>query len=1194
MAPDLDGLYEEDDDYVFGQDDDYSELGPEDSASQIGRAITTEDLYLRHSRYRDAHVDHASAPSVNGTPPAVRPYSRQDIPTTPPSRRTSLRSSRLLTPTTFVPSKQDRVRYSWQSIHGDEPNRPRIHVIKIVSNTATASAGLPGGEAFGFSISPGGRRIVCYNSARLFILQTAALPVNISQEYALRRRPLAVEVVDEGGTLAVLADEHTINVYDLSHHRVRRLKTFKTDYPAFTLAVSPTGGVLAAAYEGGVEIFSLYAEALSTDRRAARAPKMDRLVFSDDGSTLLGTTTRIDISATVVVSVPVFPAAENGVPTHAELKEAWCTNILEPENINNSSHATFMRENGGTNNEHLFAWNGSEDIFGILDTQNVEYSNVDFPVTISPPLSSVGGLGAAMHSVPALDEHGETVAMVVNDRTIRLYVVPQVEDEHAKVEAHSIDHELDEEFGCPFTDIRWVYSHANLPAPKGDPSQVSGRLIIVSPGGVADPNVAEESVQDIEGGRIILFDFDRQFAGQPGQTFTLTLGKAPPQMLDEQEMDVAQEIALVRRRTNQSVKSTQRTPTIGRSASTTARRGTGTQRPLERIRDESPNGSIQRSPIERQAANASPLAKSMASNLSATSIPGSAAAPSLADLVEEVNEPIDEPYHHNAPRSTMTLQRAASAATSQRLQRVDERAQETADARENGFLPSSRYAEEPNASLSGHNQALAGSDTPKAVVKPAQLSPRRQRNESRTFARRTVEASVTRSPAIGNAAVSAPSASNGSQPDATTIAAVPAASIIRSPPTLNTATTSAPAPRPEDHEQLFQTSFMPPPMVSAAFGGGPMPRSIQRAYSNAMANVSPMSVHNPAISPRQNGREWNAISPIQGRIRAHAGSPTPGAQAPQPDTTGRGSMEEHVVSPEIGSDRTPPRRTERERQAIRERLERPDAPTGRERPSQSILAPELVEIQQEQEPEHSMQAQAQEQPRSNVPLQHSNTVATTRAHAEMQPDIDQITSEGRRRYMPAHVAAMQDAFHSSNPDAVSSSLFPMNPNHRRHSAQPAGSVAHPIINWVPPAPSSPPPSNGAASSSNGYASSSNVHASSSTAPPPPTTALPPPNRHPSPIGLGLQNAHPPSNGLLPHRSRSSTKRRPSQNGLSAPSASVLSLPLSLRRSSSTRLDVQRPRSRSSQRTGFGRRRSPKYYYHNGEWVQEEEKKCVVM
>jgi len=648
--------------------------------------------------------DEPATPQMNGgTPWQMNVHARGSsiVKSTPPSRSNSRLSNHQ---TAHIPHNKDRVRYSWQSLQDDEPNRPRIHIIKLVSEVATAAAGFPGGEAFGFSISPGGRRIAAYNSARLYVLQTSALPVGISQDYALKRRPLAVEIVDDGDILAILADEHTVNLYDLGHQRLRRTRTIKLDFPANCIAVEPTGGLLAAAYEGGVEIFSLDGSALPTDRRAVRSQKMDKLAFSEDGSTLLGTTTRINASSTMVVSVPIFPAANNGVPSYEELKEAWCSELLHPENIRNSSHATFMREDRKSCNDRVFAWNGLGDTFGILNVSDLQYGNIDFPVLISPPLSTCGGLGAAIHSTPAIDEHGDTVAMIVNDRTIRLYIVPhKLDDDETTVEAHSIDHELDEGYGCPFSEVRWVYSSSSRPAPLNNQTQVRGRLIVTSPGGVVEPCIGEEYVDDIEGGRIILFDFDPQFAGQPGQTFSLTLGKSPPQKLEEEEAGVEDQVALVRRRTVNQSKSgglSQRPVTLGRAATTFNR-----ERPL------------------RSASPSFGLVSSSRRGVMSIHSTQSEAARSLPDLMErnETSDAFEEPYVQGAPRSVASLQRAASNVQRHRFQTLEERNQERVSVDSNGnFLPLPEYTEEPNAPLPSRFRAMAGLDAhPQPPAKPA-------------------------------------------------------------------------------------------------------------------------------------------------------------------------------------------------------------------------------------------------------------------------------------------------------------------------------------------------------------------------------------------------------------------------------------------------------------------------------------------
>ncbi|KAG9937676.1 alpha/beta-hydrolase, partial [Aureobasidium melanogenum] len=487
-------------------------------------------------------------------------------------------------------------------------------------------------------------------------------------------------------------------------NNARRVRTVRTDLPTSTIALSSTGGLLAAAYEGGVEVFSLAPSALITDRRAVRAPKMDKLVFSQDDSILLGTTTRIFASSTLVVSVPIFPYNSSSQPSHQELQEAWCTGMLEPQNIKNSSHATFMREEGVMTNDKLFAWNGLEDTFGVLHTHDMVYNQVDFPVAISPPLSTCGGLGAAIHHCPSIDEHGKIVAMIVNDRTIRLYIVPQeAGDATTKVEAHSIDHELDEEYGCPFTDLRWVHSRLNLPASAHSPHQIRGRLVVTSPGSSVDAEKAELSVQDIEGGRIILFDFDPQFAGQPGQTFVFNVGKAPPVTLEEEKMEVADEIALVRRRTVTSSRSNtlgKKTPSLGRAATTISRR-----QDHSAYRDGSPVGSTQ----QLSLSNPPWRNRRISSSLVSLSADATRSLPDLLEASELAAESLEQPYSQGAPRSYVSIERAATAANAHRFQALEEH---EAESDHPGDLMLPAYTEHPNQPLPRKYRALAGLDIP--------------------------------------------------------------------------------------------------------------------------------------------------------------------------------------------------------------------------------------------------------------------------------------------------------------------------------------------------------------------------------------------------------------------------------------------------------------------------------------------------
>jgi hypothetical protein len=950
----------------------------------------------------------------------------------PKRRSSSVRNS--VYNTTQIPPQKERVRYSWQSIQDEEQqNRPRIHIVKLFSQTVTASAGFPTGEAFGFSVSPGGRRIAAYNSARLYVLHTNALPQGISHDFSLKRRPLGVEITDDGALLAILADSHTINIYEIEPNNVRRLRTIKLDFPTKHIALASTGGLIAAAYEGGIEVFSLHPEAAPTDRRAVRSINMDRMMFSEDGSTLLGTTTRANVCATIVVSVPVFPSQPNGLPTHEELREAWCSDLLHPENIRNSSHAVFMRENRKTCNERLFAWNGLEDTFGILNVADMQYGRTDFPVVISPPLSTCGGLGAAIHSAPSIDEHGDTVAMVVNDRTIRLYLVPHKgEEDGATVEAHSIDHELDEGYGCPFSEARWVYSSASLPAPLDNQTSVKGRLIVTSPGGVTESGISEESVEEIEGGRIILFDFDAQFAGQPGQTHNLYMGKSPPVPLDEEELELKEQVNLVRRRTVNQRKGNAlnaRPPALGRSATTSGRRP--------------PRGTA------AGVNGTADLHRTRASILSVSSM-HSEAARSLPDLTEgsETACTFEEPYVQGAPRSHASLQRAASNAQRHRFQSLEE--QHPAPAAPGSgevFLPLPEYTEEPNAPLPRRFRELAGLERP-AMFDPTKLAqvhdvtgngmelggPVRapasmaglaiSTHMASSHAEHTTDMAASQSPTAPSPSsvqsnsqrsswqqrVNASAASKSSpmdfyQPPATQRIPHPTGRHLGPP-------SGPPRARTSGHSHV--------PSLAAPFGPSQiatMPRSLQRAYTNAISPISPSTFAPSPIGSDTTSTPVHGWSVVSSITHGHGHAPP--------------SMTHDMLSP-VASHQ-----------------------------DEDSISPVVAPSQQDWAPPRDLttpvHAHSFSQSLTHIP---TNRRVLSSGRSINSPSPEPSTMTPPSRHFAPHLQGYRDASPTNHHHGDSSaSLFPLGPTADtfplRYNAVRAGAVAHPITAWHPPAPSSP-------------------------------------------------------------------------------------------------------------------------------------------
>ena len=618
---------------------------------------------------------------------------------------------------------------------------------------------------------------------------------------------------------------------------------------------------------------------------------------------------------------------------------------------------------------------------------------------------------------------------------------------------------------------------------------------------------------------------------------------------------MAQEIALVRRRTvNQGSKISQRAPVaLGRSASTAGRRGM--QPPvLEQIRDESPSSSIQQSPVERQDSNAS---GQVFNNDSSDSLHGSGANRSVGDTAEG---PIEEPYDHNAPRSIISLQRAASAANTRRIQQFEERRAETLFARENGDFPLPQYTEEANTPLPGRYRAMAGLEQPKMLPKVS----------------------------------SSPQMMNGNRSQAGDSATIR--------PPLD-ALVAAPATIPEDSVGHFQTPFAQPTNPDA-FVNGNMPGYPSRTYSNAaQSNFLPASSQNG--SPHQNGRQqWQTASPSLGQPGVHQVSPmtslgsmrTP-QTAYQPSTVAQSAMPQHIADENhanglgITAEESPLsssyRRSEAEREEIRRRLE-----------------------QSKVQPQQPQQSFSPAQPIA-IPMQQTFDSLLLPA-TSVSPDISRSQSlqPVRSRHLPPHVTAMQDAFHSSTPDAVSSSLFPMNP-HRRHSVQPtAGTIAHPVLNWVPPAASQATPyqSSTPYQPPIPYQSSTTYQPSQPIIPPQvlgqspaipqlspqpkaqaqapqPPPPIPPIPQDPyltsraSHSNTSLSSLHRPASapGLNDYRSRDRSRSRPPSR---APSRAGTS--------------AGRERSRSRVRAVFGGRRTPKYVFDGREWVEEEGRRCVVM
>ena len=214
--------------------------------------------------------------------------------------------------------------------------------MNLISTNTSSAAACPGGEAFEFAFSPNGHWTLALSSSRIYVIDTFSSSISVQRELKVLRRPLSATILDDGSLLAVLSSDHRVNIYDLADHQVKHYRALSLDNPPNTIALSPKGEVLAAAYNGGIEVHSLASSALSTGRRAVKCDSVDSLTFSCDGTLLFGTTQNSKNPNTVVLSAPYYSETNQELPSTDILSQMWTSQILFPNNTRDCSHATLL------------------------------------------------------------------------------------------------------------------------------------------------------------------------------------------------------------------------------------------------------------------------------------------------------------------------------------------------------------------------------------------------------------------------------------------------------------------------------------------------------------------------------------------------------------------------------------------------------------------------------------------------------------------------------------------------------------------------------------------------------------------------------------------------------------------------------------------------------------------------------------
>ncbi|KAI0395072.1 hypothetical protein F5Y17DRAFT_223442 [Xylariaceae sp. FL0594] len=551
--------------------------------------------------------------------------------------------------------------------------RPKITTVKLISNSISSSSA-PGGEGMQFSPSPRGHHLLAYNSSRIYVLDLRGHELVVARELKILRRPVSTCIVDDGSFLAVLSTDMQVDLYDLTQSPPRRTQSLILDNTPRAIALSPCGKILAAAYEGGIEVSTVNPGAHPTERRAVKCDAVDALAFSLDGTQLLGTTTASTTPNTVILTAPYYDPGNQLV--NDDISALWTTSILFPNTSRDCSHGVLLQESSSMEAMWTFAYDRSFETFRAVRIEDLRNGTTYFtgpvPTNASPsPL--------VPSTLPAANYQGELVSAGFEGKHIWLYGVPEdleaVPEVHHPTESSALPtlrrrasglsvrspsrvqepngarvpqwQILCDKFRNTFVAGRKIAESSGVSSVKwvsgyGE-SSLQERLVISAKGIVPHRAITEEEGIDfVDGGRITVLDFDYAITNGQEHEIVIEVGTAKPEALEEEHRDMATEVAIVRRRT------------------VAQRRGnrSGVMRAATTIDRQAE--SLLRTPGLEDDAEDPLIPRRMRTAQDTTRRPD----PDVSDdaSMDEAQEALDAPYTHASPRSGTTLRRAATAA----------------------------------------------------------------------------------------------------------------------------------------------------------------------------------------------------------------------------------------------------------------------------------------------------------------------------------------------------------------------------------------------------------------------------------------------------------------------------------------------------------------------------------------------------
>ena len=317
--------------------------------------------------------------------------------------------------------------------------RVNLQIKDLCTNSVVSSTLFPRPEALSLKLSYCGQWVLAVNSSRIVLFNIQDLSAVKAKAFAVRNRPIAFDIHDNGSLLVVLTRSHQVSVYRLSlgsNESAHFVRAINLDLPCKDVVISPDGMLFVAIHESGdgLEFVSLSSNMTTTNHRLVTCRGVDAGSFSMDSRTFVGTSTSVESSSTTTTIFTVhrpdepYTIGDGAEPENSD--KAWIRTLLFPQVIDCISHASIVPDPNTKYIDELLAYRHDLDGLAITDIKlgllATKTINLQHP-TISGRKYTMSALA------PAVSVNGDRIAVVVrDDNNLEIWVYELPTEKHQK------------------------------------------------------------------------------------------------------------------------------------------------------------------------------------------------------------------------------------------------------------------------------------------------------------------------------------------------------------------------------------------------------------------------------------------------------------------------------------------------------------------------------------------------------------------------------------------------------------------------------------------------------------------------------------------------------------------------------------------------------------------------------------------